>query len=156
MSLGNNADSCSSNCPLPPAHLINGFAGTFSPPRHKQEASVIPTTQRIRVKLRKTRHGFSLSFTTFPPDADRRRGIPIQKKARPFPCTLPKPLAWLNRNTGRRNAPCASLHIGASPQPCRSDFNTAKYFGRTPCLRKRKNQLMRSWIGRGGFAAVGP
>lgn len=28
-------------------------------------------------------------------------------------------------------------------------LNTAKYFGRTPCLRKRKNQLMRSGGGLG-------
>ena len=30
-------------------------------------------------------------------------------------------------------------------------LNTAKYFGRTPCLRKRKNQLMRLGVERGGL-----
>ena len=57
----------------------------------------------------------------FPPAANRRRGIADTEKGAPLPLYSAVALAEACQNTGRRNAPCALLHIGAFPQPCRSD-----------------------------------
>ena len=43
------------------------------------------------------------------------------RKGAPLPLYSAVALAEACQNTGRRNAPCALLHIGAFPQPCRSD-----------------------------------
>ena len=56
----------------------------------------------------------------FPPAANRRRGIADTEKGAPLLLYSQEALAEALTNTGRRNAPSASLHIGASPQPCRS------------------------------------
>ena len=77
------------------------------------------------------------------------RGFRYRKRRAPSPVLCRSP--WRG-SIGIQEEGTRPVHRCTSARPRNHAvpiLNTAKYFGRTPCLRKRKNQLMRSGVGLG-------